>query len=368
MRRCKILALAAAAVFCMGALTACEKSNKSIIRRYSKCADVKDYTGVEYVPASREITQEDIDGAIESFCNNNAETIEDKTSSIADGDKVNISYVEKVDGADYNTNEDYTLTVGEDALGTGFDDNLIGVLPGTSKTITISYPDDYADEGVAGKDAVYEVTVNYISVTNIPEYTDELVKKATNEEYTTTDDYTKYLTDDLQSKKNDSADEADRTSVLKAIIDKTVYEKYPENEAQDYVESILNNIQSASTNYGIDMQTYLMYFYGYTTEPDFLEFLTTTVEAVMKEKIVVCDIADKENIIPTDDEIKKCKAEMMEKNQVEDEAEFDKYYTSSDIFFYATEEKVLDYLMNSAVQVESTEAASTEDTSEAVSE
>ncbi|MGN0395077.1 MAG: FKBP-type peptidyl-prolyl cis-trans isomerase [Coprococcus sp.] len=360
MRKVKVLVLGVSAVFCMSMLTACGKGIDGKIKRYAKCADVKDYKGVEYVPASREVTQEDIDGAIQSFCDDNSETIEDTKSSIADGDLVNISYVETISGSEHDSNEDYMITIGEDNLGDGFDENLIGVTPGTSKTIKVSYPADYSDTEVAGMDAEFDVTVNYISVTNVPEYTDELVKNATGGEYTTTSDYTEYLTNNLQEEANDSADEADRTSVLKTIVDKTEYEKYPENEAQEYVEAVLDNISSAAGNYGIDMQTYLMYFYGYSTEPEFLEFLTETVESVMQEKIVVCSIAVKENIIATDEDARNYKNNLMEENGIEDEAEIDEYYTSEDILFYATEEKVLDYLMESAVQVESTEEASTE--------
>ncbi len=368
MKKTKIITISTVMILCMGLLTGCSKSATGTFKRYAKCADVKDYTGVEYVPESRELSQEDIDNAVESFCKDNSETVEDKTSTIADGDKVNIDYVEKISGAEHDSKTAYTITIGEDTLGEGFDANLIGVTPGTSKTIKVSYPDDYSDTEVAGMDAEFEVTVNYISVTNVPEYTDELVNKATKGEFTTTDAYTEHLTEDLQNKKNDSADETERTNVLKAIIDKTEFEKYPENEVQEYVKAVVDDMASAAGNYGIDLQTYLMYFYGYTNEPDFLAFLTEAVESVMKEKIVVCSIAVKEDLLATDEEIQTYKQELMEKNEIEDEAEIDENYSAEDLLFYATEEKVLDYLMESAVQVDSLETTEEGETTENVSE
>ena len=94
----------------------------------------------------------------------------------------------------------------------------------------MTYPDDYSDTTVAGLTAEYKVTINYISVTTVPEYTDALVKKATDGEYTTTDDYTAHLKEDVQKDKDDSADETDRTSVLKAVEEKVTFDKYPEDE------------------------------------------------------------------------------------------------------------------------------------------
>lgn len=368
MKKTKIITISTVMMLCMGLLTGCSKSATGTFKRYAKCADVKDYTGVEYVPESRELTQEDIDNAIESFREDNSETVEDKTSPIGDGDTVNIDYVEKISGEVHDTQTGYTVTIGEDTLGEGFDANLIGETPGKSKTIKISYPDDYTDAEVAGMDAEFEVTVNYISVTNVPEYTDELVNKATEGEFTTTDAYTEHLTEDLQNEKNETAKETERTNVLKAIIDKTEFKKYPENEAQEYVKAVVSSMAAAAENYGIDLQTYIMYFYGYASEPEFIDYLTETVKSVMEEKIVVCSIAMKEDLLATDEEIQTYKQDLMEKNDIEDEAEIDENYSAEDLLFYATEEKVLDYLMESAVQVESLDTTEEGETTENASE
>lgn len=365
MRKIKTVALGAVIVLAMGMLSGCGKSDIGTMKRFSKCADVTDYKGVEYVPESREVTQDEIDDAIDSFCNDNSVTTQDKTSEIASSDVVNIDYVEKISGVEHDRQSDYEITIGNDEIIPGFDEQIIGEKGGSIKKFKLTYPDDYEDTQVAGLEAEFEVTVNYISVTTIPEYNDELVKKATDGEYTTTADYTKHLTEELQNDRNDEADEAERTAVLQTIIDKTEIKKYPQNEADEYTKSVIQNMESAAQNYQIDLQTYLMYFYGYDNEADFMKFLTETVESVMKEKIVVSSIAYKENLVATDDDIAAYKKELMEKNDIEDEATIDEYYNKNDLEFYATEEKVLDFLMENAVQVEEktedTEDASTEE-------
>lgn len=364
MRAKKIIAAGIMAAMCAGLMTGCS-SNKSQFNKYSKCAvvDKAAYTDIEYVPASREVTDDDVQSSIDSFCNDNSETSEDKTNAIKDGDKVNVDYVETISGTEKDSKTGYSLTIGNNTLGDGSDDQLIGSKAGDVKEITVTYPDDYSDTTVAGLTATYKVTVNYISVTTVPEYTDALVKKATDGEYTTTDAYTKHLREDLQADKNKDADDEDKASVLKAVEEKVTFDKYPEEEIKTYIQTTVNNAKQNAENYGIDVSTYLTYFYGASDEAAFLDKLHTSVENVMKEKIVVSCIALDNDLLADDADVKAYRAKVVEDNNLENDSDVDKYYTEDDLVFYATEENVLDFLMKRAVETEDTEAS--EDTEEA---
>lgn len=355
MRAKKIIAAGIMAAMCAGLMTGCS-SNKSQFNKYSKCAvvDKAAYTDIEYVPASREVTDDDVQSSIDSFCNDNSETSEDKTSAIKDGDKVNVDYVETISGTEKDSKTGYSLTIGNNTLGDGSDDQLIGSKAGDVKEITVTYPDDYSDTTVAGLTATYKVTVNYISVTTVPEYTDALVKKASGGEYTTTDAYTEHLREDLQTDKDKSADDEDRTSVLKAVEEKVTFDKYPEDEIKTYIQTTVDNAKQNAENYGIDFSTYMAYFYGCSDEAAFLEKLHTIVESVMKEKIVVSCIALDNNLIADDADVKAYRAKVVEENDLESDEDVDKYYSEDDLNFYATEENVLDFLMKRAVETTAT--------------
>lgn len=371
MRAKKIIAAGIMAAMCAGLMTGCS-SNKSQFNKYSKCAvvDKAAYTDIEYVPASREVTDDDVQSSIDSFCNDNSETSEDKTSAIKDGDKVNVDYVETISGTEKDSKTGYSLTIGNNTLGDGSDDQLIGSKAGDVKEITVTYPDDYSDTTVAGLTATYKVTVNYISVTTVPEYTDALVKKASGGEYTTTDAYTEHLREDLQTDKDKSADDEDRTSVLKAVEEKVTFDKYPEDEIKTYIQTTVDNAKQNAENYGIDFSTYMAYFYGCSDEAAFLEKLHTIVESVMKEKIVVSCIALDNNLIADDADVKAYRAKVVEENDLESDEDVDKYYSEDDLNFYATEENVLNFLMKRAVETTATatdadsESATDENTTE----
>ena len=365
MRVKKIIAAGMTAVMCAGLLSGCSSSS-SQFKKYSKCAvvDKAAYTDIEYVPASREVTDDDVQSSIDSFCNDNSETSEDKTSAIKDGDKVNVDYVETISGTEKDSKTDYSLTIGNNTLGDGSDDQLIGSKAGDVKEITVTYPDDYSDTTVAGLTATYKVTVNYISVTTVPEYTDALVKKATDGEYTTTDAYTKHLREDLQADKNKDADDEDKASVLKAVEEKVTFEKYPEDEIKTYIQTTVNNAKQNAENYGIDFTTYMAYFYGCSDEAAFLEKLHTAVESVMKEKIVVSCIALDNDLVADADDVKAYRAKVMEDNKLESDADVDKYYSEDDLIFYATDENVLDFLMKRAVEKTATATDADSETTE----
>ena len=84
----------------------------------------------------------------------------------------------------------------------------------------------------------------------------------------------------------------------------------------------------------------------------------------MKEKIVVSCIAMDNDLIADNADIKAYRQKVMDKNNLENDSDVDQYYSESDLMFYATEENVLDYLMNRSVQVEATAT----DASEAATE
>lgn len=90
----------------------------------------------------------------------------DSSLEVADGDTVNIDYVGKIDDVEFDGGS--TEGMGADlVIGSGsyiddFEEQLIGAHPGDEVEVNVTFPDDYSSEDVAGKDAVFEVTVNGI--------------------------------------------------------------------------------------------------------------------------------------------------------------------------------------------------------------
>ncbi|KUP91744.1 trigger factor [Tritonibacter horizontis] len=96
-----------------------------------------------------------------------------------DGDQVVIDFVGKVDGEafDGGSAEDYPLTLGSNSFIPGFEEQLVGVKAGDEKDVTVTFPEEYGAENLAGKEAVFSCTVKEIKAPKAAEINDELAKK-----------------------------------------------------------------------------------------------------------------------------------------------------------------------------------------------
>lgn len=146
------------------------------------------------VPADEvKATAEEVDKEIESVLEQHKELSTDESLTIADGDVVNIDYVGTIDGVEFeggNSNgAGYDLTIGSGSFIDDFEQQLIGHKPGEEITVEATFPEDYGDEAVDGKDAIFAVTIHGIQKT--PELTDTFVAEnlAETEEVSTVAEY-----------------------------------------------------------------------------------------------------------------------------------------------------------------------------------
>jgi len=96
-----------------------------------------------------------------------------------DGDQVVIDFLGKVDGEafDGGSAEDYPLTLGSNSFIPGFEEQLVGVKAGDAKDVTVTFPEEYGAEHLAGKEAVFSCTVKEVKAPKAAEINDELAKK-----------------------------------------------------------------------------------------------------------------------------------------------------------------------------------------------
>ncbi|NDV00825.1 trigger factor [Pseudoroseicyclus tamaricis] len=110
-----------------------------------------------------------------------AQNFEDrrKGSKAKDGDQVVIDFTGRVDGEEFEGGaaEDYPLVLGSNSFIPGFEEQLVGVKAEEEKDVTVTFPEDYQAEHLAGKEAVFSVTVKAVKEPKPAEIDDELAKK-----------------------------------------------------------------------------------------------------------------------------------------------------------------------------------------------
>jgi len=113
------------------------------------------------------VTDEQIDEALGNIASQN-KSYKDapKTKKAAEGDQLIIDFVGKLDGVEFEGGkaEDAALVLGSNTFIPGFEDQLVGVKTGQEKTITVTFPENYQAEHLAGKEATFDITVKAVKV------------------------------------------------------------------------------------------------------------------------------------------------------------------------------------------------------------
>ncbi len=113
------------------------------------------------------VTDEALDEALERLASNQ-KSYKDaaKTKKAADGDQLIIDFVGRVDGTEFEGGkaEGAPLVLGSGQFIPGFEKQLVGVKTGDTKTITVTFPEDYPAEALKGKEAEFDITVQQVKV------------------------------------------------------------------------------------------------------------------------------------------------------------------------------------------------------------
>ncbi len=124
------------------------------------------------------------DAAVDEALGNLAETAQDfkarkKGSKAKDGDQVVMDFVGRIDGEAFEggAGEDFPLTLGSGQFIPGFEEQLVGVKAEEEKDVTVTFPEEYGAENLAGKEAVFSCTIKEVKEPVAAEINDELATK-----------------------------------------------------------------------------------------------------------------------------------------------------------------------------------------------
>ncbi len=138
-----------------------------------------DVSKLSFTRLVAEVPQEDINQTLGNVAEQNRTyTPRGKTAKAKDGDRVLIDFVGKVDGEEFEGGqaEDSTLTLGSGQFIPGFEDQLVGSKADDAKTVKVTFPDDYQAQHLAGKEALFEVTVKEVQGPDKADIDDEMAK------------------------------------------------------------------------------------------------------------------------------------------------------------------------------------------------
>lgn len=203
----------------LAGLVSMEDHRKEMVKDIEDLVTLGQYEGLAVTITATKVTEDQIQSEIDTALASSGTVEQIKEGTVADGDTINIDYVGKVDGVafDGGTASAQNLTIGSNSYIDGFEDALIGATIGTTVDINVTFPEDYGNEELNGKPAVFTVTINYKEGEQIPaELTDEWVASQGLTDVATVEDYKEYVKTTLE----EEAAEADEQLIFDAVIDK----------------------------------------------------------------------------------------------------------------------------------------------------
>lgn len=303
---CVMAAVAASSLF----LTACGRKEYLKDIKTEKYVTLGVYTGMEVEASMPEVPE----GAVESYISENflapkAEKVTVTDRAVQKGDVANIDFVGYHDGVAFEggTGTGFDLTIGSRQFIDGFEDGLIGAKIGETRNLDLTFPDPYKDETLAGEDVIFEVKVNSISENRAPELTDELVKQLGEEGYNTGGAQTARELHDwvagLYEQSAQSAyDNEIETALASQIMDNCTFREPPEEMVKRYTTSIENNMSIRASSLGMTLAQYMKLYQGLDAE-GYRAAFDEEGEQMTKQYIMYQAIAEKEGLMPTEEEV-----------------------------------------------------------------
>ncbi|MBE5947607.1 MAG: trigger factor [Lachnospiraceae bacterium] len=258
------------------------------------------YKGVKVEKFDTKVTEEEINAEIDKARDQNARFITVEDRAVQNGDMTIIDFEGFVDGVAFEggKGENHNLTIGSGQFIPGFEDQLVGVEIGKEVDVNVTFPEEYHAKDLAGKAAVFKVTVKEIKAKEVPELDDEFVQDVC--DFDTVAEYKADVEAKLKERKESEA----KTKKEDAVIDKIIEDakmEIPEAMIETQVRQMAEDFVARLQQQGLSIEQYFQ-FTGLT--PDALkEQMQPTALKRIQTRLVLEAIVEAEKIEVTEEEL-----------------------------------------------------------------
>ena len=252
-----------------------------------------EYKGIEIPEEYKTVDDETVLAELDGLPDYYEYSVEIMDRAVEDGDEINIAYTGTINGEAFSggTTTGTTVTVGVTNYVDGFLEQLIGHMPGDNVKVNVTFPDDYANSEVAGKDAVFDTTINYIVGYETPDLTDDFIKEHFYADYgvKTVAEMEEYI-------RKDMTDTNMRGYIDEYLLANIEYDTLPDNVIEHQKLITRKNIETQAAMYGMTADLLVQYYYGYESVDALFEDNPENFEVMATDLLMYQAIAEKEGI------------------------------------------------------------------------
>ena len=289
------------------------------------------------------ITDEEIENAVKEVLNSNI-VLKTKNDVAKNGDTVIFDFEGSVDGKTFDggTSKNFELVLGSKQFIPGFEEQLIGLKANDKKDVIVTFPNDYHNKDLCGKKALFKCVIHEVKEQITPVFNDEMVKKLSIPNVETLEDLKKYQIENLKKNKENEINYKFYDQLIDTIIennniniDNEIILEETENTKKNFLDQISKS--------GMTLEWYLDKIKK--NEKEFTKDLENHVKKDIYKNMIVNAIAEKENIVITNDDIKKEYEKLSKKYNMQIE-KIKEYFSEENIINQIKNQKVYNLLID----------------------
>ncbi|MFS8651622.1 MAG: trigger factor [Caldibacillus sp.] len=316
------------------------------------------YKGLEVTKVDTEVTEEEVNAEIETLQKRYAELVIKEDEPAEKGDTVVIDFEGFIDGEAFEGGkaENYSLELGSNSFIPGFEDQLVGVRAGDEKEVNVTFPEDYHDEKLAGKDAVFKVKVHEVKALELPELDDDFAIDVDDEVETFAE-----LKEKIKKRLQENKEHMARHRIENEVIDlaaKNAEIDVPEEMIDSEIERMINELNQQFRAQGLNLDLYQQ-MTGNKLD-DLKESMREDAEKRVRANLTIEAIAEAENIEVTDEEVNEELEKMADMYNLSVDKIKEMLGSTDPVKNDLRMRKAVDLLVDTAVQVEKVEESKEE--------
>ena len=277
-----------------------------------------DYKELEVPKQDVEVSDADVDARLKSEQESQAELVIKEDEAAENGDTTVIDFEGFVgeEAFEGGKGENYSLELGSGSFIPGFEEQLVGHKAGESLDVTVTFPEDYQAEDLAGKEAIFKVTIHEVKAKELPELDDDFAKDV-DEEVNSLDELKAKYRDELTKQKEEAAKEAKDEAAIKQAVENAEIVDLPHVMVHDEVHRSMDEFLNNMQRQGISPEMY--YQLTGSTEEDLHTQFEGEAEGRVKTNLVMEAIVEAEKIEASEEDIAKEIKDLAEMYQMPEE-------------------------------------------------
>lgn len=306
-----------------------------------------DYKAMELEKVEYEVTDEMIEHELHHVQEDNARIIS-VDREVKEGDIVTIDFAGFVDEEQFpgGTAEGHELEIGSKTFIPGFEEQLIGKNKGEEVEVKVTFPEEYHEESLAGKEALFKVVIHEIREKELPELDDEFAKDVS--EFDTIEEYKQDIKNRLEEELKSQEKFEKGNKVIEKVMEISEVD-IPNGMIETQIDDELGQFDFRLRQQGLELEKYLELT---GTNIDMMrEQFREVAEKRVRADLVLEAIAKVESIEVTEEDIDKELTKMAEQYKAEDVEEFKENMKKGSLEFLKAgiiNSKVVDLLIENA--------------------